>query len=214
MKNIRVLFLSVKPSLLAAIIGMSNMNKILILICFITSILFSQTVQLGFRSESTWYNTTINGTEFVPLWHFFITAGLYEENTPVLKDLTEEIRFGRILTPGSLIGNDLSFALKSHLISKFIYLTGGLNLHFNQGSGGGPPTIDSKIFNQLILGIGITPDKPVFIELSEYFPISNTTLEEYDDYDINNNLVRSYYNIKSFISLNFGLIIDLSHNKQ
>lgn len=195
------------------------MAKTVILVCFITGILYPQTFQLGFRSESTWYNAT-DGNEFVPLYHFFITAGLYEDSVTLLSDLTEELRFGRILAPDDMIGNDLALSLKSQVIkiSKpdlSYYLSLGIDMHFNIGDhySHGPWTLYNKTFYLLMFGIGFTMDKHVFVEVSKYIPISNSILGEDDSYNFNPYYLKRFWKLNSLIAINFGLNIDVLHFK-
>ncbi len=194
---------------------MNNMTKILILFCAISSLLYSQTFQLGLRSESTWYNTT-NGTESVAFTHAFVTAGFYEENVPLIHNLTEEIRFGRTFDPNDMVGNDLVLAFKSRIIKtpisgSWFYITLGLNMHSNIGDNGAEWAVYVKRIYMLIFGVGFIMDKYVFVEVSTYFPVSNATLGDYVYNYINGNFVSKQWKLNSLIAINFGLTLDIFH---
>lgn len=184
------------------------MSKILILFCMLTGTLYSQTFQLGFRSESTWFNLTNKSTEFVPIYHFFVTGGLVEKNIPILHDLTEEIRLGGIITPNYLQGYDLLLALKTHVLTKYLYVSGGLDLHYNIGDAHGATIIYSKNLYLLNFGIGYSPDNIFFIEISKYIPISNNDLfVDYSNYNPS-------FSLNSLIAISFGINFDLGNESK
>ncbi len=187
------------------------MSKTLIILLIFTSFLYPQTFRLGFRSESTWSNTTSssNPTVFIPLYHFYVTMGISEKNLLLLNNLTEEFRFGRIIVPGTFQGNDLSFVLKYYVFSKYTYLSGGLDIHYNVGENDGESISYQKAIDLLVFGIGFSPDNIFFVELSKYIPVSNAVLGEDDYYDLKNNLIINKYKLNSFISIGFGINFEL-----
>lgn len=189
------------------------MIKTLVSLCLIAGSIYSQTFQLGLRSESTWYNTT-NGIESVPLSHVFVTAGLHEENVPLVNNLTEEIRFGRTFDPYDMAGNDLVLALKSRIINTHIsgswfYTTLGLNMHSNIGDNGAGWAVYVKRIYMLMFGIGFTMDKFAFVEVSTYIPVSNSVIGETDLITMDNSLIREPWKLNSLIAINFGLTLDI-----
>ena len=188
------------------------MTKIIFSFFFITGILYSQTLQLGLRSESTWYKTTEFYTESVPLSHIFITAGLHEENIPLINDLTEEIRFGRTFSPDYMAGNDLALALKSHLIKNPFYITLGINMHSNIGYNGNSWVAYVKNVYMFMFGIGLSLGNHVFVDVLKYIPIANPALGEDDFYDYTDNIYLSNpWKLNSLIAINFGFTVDIFH---
>ncbi len=193
---------------------MNNITKILILFCFITGILHSQTFQLGLRSESTWYQTTAFYTESVPLSHIFITVGLHEENISLLNDLTEEIRFGRTFSPDYMAGSDLTLALKSHIIKNPFYISIGINMHSNIGYNGNSWVAYVKNVYMFMFGIGLSLGNHVFVDVLKYVPISNPSLGESDSYDyINKIILKQPWKLNSLVAINFGFTLDIFHCK-
>ena len=199
---------------------MNNTTKILILIFFIAGFLYSQTFQLGFRTGLTFYSTTQQESRPTPYFHFLLSAGLNEKKVPILSDLTEEIRFGRAITPDYWVGNDLEFVLKSHVIKNNFYLTAGLNMHSNIGSNGTMWAVYVKRIYMLLFGIGVSPpNSHAFIEVSTYIPISNPVVGESDLYnflppDYNNyNFLRKQWKLNYIIAINLGLTLDIFHFK-
>ncbi len=190
---------------------MNKMTKIIVMLGIITSVAYSQTFQLGLRAEPTWYNSTLSETRSTPYFHFLITAGLNEENIPLLNDLTEEIRFGRTFTPDYMVGNDLALVLKSHVINNPFYITLGLNLHSNIGSNGPMQAVYVKGIYLLIFGVGFNLAKHIFVEISKYIPISNPAMGESDYYTIDNRFIREQWELNSLIALNFGFTVDIFH---
>ncbi len=161
--------------------------------------LYSQTFQLGFRSESTFENTTA-GSEFVPFSHLYISSGITERSVPVLNDLTEEIRLGGMFGSKDISGFDFSFNLKTHVYKKYLYVSGGIDIHHNTGLDQNA-IVYGKTLNMLVLGIGYSPNNIVYIELSQYFPVSNSILKSY--------FSLQPYKLNSLTAFDFGINFNL-----
>lgn len=115
-----------------------------------------------------------------------------------------------ILTPEYLAGSYAAFSFKSHILTNFIYLVCGINLHYNMGQNHNLSSVYVKEITLLNTGIGVNLSDNVFIELSRSFPLSNSALGEDDDINFfSGNIVKHIYKLRYLYNIDLGVVFNL-----
>ena len=151
------------------------MKTIVILFFCLTGIATAQ-IQLGYKSESIWFNHTGpagNGTDELPLFNLYLTGGYKFSKAIFTHDLILETRYGYdVFGEDSFRGADLQLAVKFFPIKR-IYIIGCYNFHYSTGFRSNGTNILFKDFYFLDFGLGGYIMKFWYVELVYSDPISD-----------------------------------------
>ena len=159
------------------------MKTIVILFFCLTGIATAQ-IQLGYKSESIWFNHTGpagNGTDELPLFNLYLTGGYKFSKAIFTHDLILETRYGFVFAQDSFGGADLQLAVKFFPIKR-IYVVGCYNFHHNIGFNSNSTDILFKDFYFLDFGLGGYIMKFWYVELVYSDPISDREYMAADRY--------------------------------